>query len=79
MTESEVFEILTIYLGRKPSDKEEARAGLRKMIKESPGWLYTLPESLLEKIGVKYDHVFDVKDMDLAKAIGGKCEIRIYN
>jgi len=79
MIESEVFSVLTVYMGRKPQDKDEARAGLKAMIKGSPGWLFALPESLLEKLEIKFDHIFDIKDIDLARTIGGKCEKRIID
>ncbi len=46
-------------------------------IKEYPVWACALPESLLDKLGIKYDHQFDAKDIALAQAIKGRCARRL--
>ena len=76
MTELMIYNVLSAYLGRRPVDKEEARIALREMIKAIPAWKYCLPESLLDKLDIKYDHRFDDKEKSLAAAIGGKLERR---
>lgn len=77
MTELDIFQAVTDHLDRVPVDKDEARAALREMIKVMPAWTCCLPESLLDKLNIKYDHQFDVKDIALAAAIGGRCERRL--
>jgi hypothetical protein len=77
MTELEVYQSLIEAHGVRSMDKEEAKAALRQRIQVIPNWLYVLPESLLDKLGIKYDHQFDVKDIALAAAIGGRCERRL--
>ena len=77
MTEEFIFTIVTDHLGRVPVDKDEARAVLLKMIKESPAWVCCLPESLLDKLGIKYDRSFMPAEIRLAEVIGAKCARRL--
>lgn len=77
MTELDIYQTVTDRLGRVPADKDEARAVLHKMIKETPNWICCLPESLLGKLGINYDYQFDDKEISLAAVIGGKLARRL--
>lgn len=77
LTEQEVFHILCSWNGAPIPGQAEARAKLKEMVKDIPGYLYLLPETLLSKIGVRFDHQFDARDLAVATAVKGACERRI--
>lgn len=77
LTEKEIYQSLLEFSGFISLKKEQAREFLMARIKEYPVWACALPESLLDKLGIKYDHQFDVKDIALAQAIKGRCARRL--
>jgi hypothetical protein len=77
MTELDIYNSLIESLGVKYLDRDGAKAALLKRIKDEPGWLYMIPESLLSKLNIKYDHVYQQGDVALAAKIGGQCARRL--
>jgi hypothetical protein len=77
MTELEIYNSLIYSLGVQHLDKDQARAALKYKIKQEPSWGCVLPESLLDKLNIKYDRIFLPGDVQLAAAIKGRLERRI--
>jgi hypothetical protein len=73
MTEQQVFDSLCHWHGAPLPDKDQARATLLARIQSEPNWVCVLPETLLDKLGIPYDTVFDDKEKALAQAVRGRC------
>ena len=76
-TEQEVYDKLCHWNGGPIQDKGQARAKLMEMINETPGLLYELPDTLLDKLGIHHDQVFTPAELALAQAVRGRCTRRI--
>jgi hypothetical protein len=78
MTETDIYNSLVSAMGVRSLDKDQARVALKHRIKQSPSWVCVLPETLLDKLGIRFDHQFDNKDITLAAAINGQLARRIF-
>jgi hypothetical protein len=78
LTEHQVFDRLCHWHGGPISDQAQARALLRVQIKQEPVVLAEMPDSLLAKMEIKVDKVFDAKDLAVAQAVKAKCNRRIH-
>jgi len=76
-TEADVFRSICQERGVDFMPKDQARASLFERLQKVPAWLAVLPESLLDKLGIKHDQVFQESELRLAAAIGAKCARRI--
>lgn len=77
MTEQQIYESLCHWHGGPLPDKNQARVALLKRIQIEPSWECVLPETLLDKLNIKYDHVYQQGDVALAAAINGRLERRL--
>jgi hypothetical protein len=76
-TERDIFDSICHDLGVDFLPKDKARQCLLERIAREPAWLAVIPESLLDKLGIRHDRVFKDNEVRLATAIKARCERRI--